>query len=108
MTALTIWCAITLIGYFFNNPYLWLITRFIAGGASISVNTAVSVYIVELTSGSWRAKSCHWFGELPWQLGHITLGLLVYLIPNMKHLELFIGLSESPRWLLSKGRNKEA
>ena len=48
---------------------------------------------VELTSGSWRAKSCHWFGELPWQLGHITLGLLVYLIPNMKNLELFIGLS---------------
>ena len=75
---------------------------------------------VELTSGSWRSKSCHWFTELPWNIGHLSLGLLVYLIPNMRYLELFIGLSalpfmsfwyllpESPRWLLSKGRNEEA
>ena len=54
----------------------------------------------------------YWFMSFPWTLGHISLGLLVYLIPNMKNLELFIGLSaapfmalwyflpESPRWLL--------
>ena len=58
--------------------------------------------------------------SLPWALGHLLLGLLVYLIPNMRNLELLIALSaipflslwyflpESPRWLLSKGRKPEA
>ena len=75
---------------------------------------------VELTSGRWRSKQGHWFGEVPWQVGHLSLGLLVYLLPNMRHLELFIGvcaipfmslwwfLPESPRWLLSQGRTAEA
>ena len=59
----------------------------------------------------------YWFMSFPWTLGHISLGLLVYLIPNMKNLELFIGLSavpfmslwyflpESPRWLLGTFNN---
>ena len=73
-----------------------------------------------MTSGSWRSKVGNWFSALPWTIGHLSFGLVVYLIPNMKHLELFIALSalpfmflwfllpESPRWLLSKGKNEEA
>ncbi len=50
----------------------------------------------------------------------MTFGGVVYLIPDMKHLEIFVTCSlipafivaiflpESPRWLLSKGRVEEA
>ena len=78
------------------------------------ISIAFCSFRVEFTSGKWRSIVGHWFGEVPWQVGHLSLGLLVYLLPNMRHLELFIGLSalpfmslwwllpESPRWLLSK------
>ena len=44
MTALTIWSIVTVAGYLTNNPYLWLITRFLAGAASLAYNTAADVY----------------------------------------------------------------
>ncbi len=97
-----------------------LINLLLTGVLTLAYRTATDSYRVELTSGHWRSRVAHWGGELWWQLGHLSLGLLVYLIPNMKHLELFIGLSaipflplwfllpESPRWLLSQGRINEA
>ena len=44
MTALTIWFVASIIGYFVDNPYAWITTRFIAGGASLAYNTAAVVY----------------------------------------------------------------
>ena len=120
MTTLTLWMIFGISGYFATNEYVWLVIRFFCGAMSLSFNTAKSVYCLELTSGKWRSRVAHWFGELPWQMGHLTLGFLVYIIPNMQYLELFIGLSaiifmplwyflpESPRWLASKGKLDEA
>ena len=45
MTAFTIWFIVTIVGYFVNNPYAWMVTRFIAGGASLAYNTAAAVYL---------------------------------------------------------------
>jgi MFS family permease len=44
MTCLTIWIVTTLIGYFMENPYGWIVTRFVAGAVSLGYNTAASVY----------------------------------------------------------------
>jgi MFS family permease len=44
MTALTFWAAITILGYFVDNPYGWIVTRFIAGACSLAYNTAADVY----------------------------------------------------------------
>ena len=120
MTTLTLWMVFGISGYFATNRYVWLIIRFFCGAMSLSFNTAKSVYCLELTSGKWKSRVAHYFGELPWQLGHLTLGLLIYIIPNMQYLELFIGLTalmfmplwfilpESPRWLVSKGKLEQA
>ena len=116
LTTLSLWMVFGISGYFATNRYVWLVIRFFCGAMSLSFNTAKSAYCFELTSGKWKSRVAHYFGELPWQLGHLTLGFLVYIIPNMQTLELFIGLSalifmplwfilpESPRWLISKGK----
>ena len=44
MTAVTIWSTVTIIGYFMDNPYGWLVTRFLAGASSLAYNTVSDVY----------------------------------------------------------------
>ena len=44
MTCLTIWFIVTIIGYLVDNPIAWIITRFVAGAASLAMNTAGDVY----------------------------------------------------------------
>ena len=45
MTAITAWSIVTVIGYLVNNPYIWMVTRFLAGGASQAYNTVGAVYM---------------------------------------------------------------
>ena len=45
MTALTIWSIVTIIGYLVDNPYVWISTRFLAGGASQAYNTVGAIYM---------------------------------------------------------------
>ena len=44
MTSLTVWFIFSIIGYFVDNPYVWIVTRFIVGGASLAYNTASAIY----------------------------------------------------------------
>ena len=119
LTTLTLCMVFGVSGYFATNRYSWLVTRFLCGIMSLSFNTAKHAYCLELTSGKWKSRVAHYFGILPVHLGHLTLGYLVYMIPNMQYLEFIIGIAplifmplwfvlpESPRWLISKGKLKK-
>lgn len=117
---LFLWVVFGIAGAFAPDFWSWSLFRFICGGASIAFNTCQTVYCVELAGFRWRSYTNSFFRAFPFALGHVTLGLLVYLIPDMVHLEIFIGCSgipfliisfflpESPKWLLVNGRYDEA
>eukprot|EP00095_Tigriopus_kingsejongensis_P008444 maker-scaffold343_size201629-snap-gene-1.17 protein:Tk08444 transcript:maker-scaffold343_size201629-snap-gene-1.17-mRNA-1 annotation:"unknown" len=118
--SLFLWVIFGIAGAFAPDFWTWSLFRFICGGASIAFNTCQSVYCVELAGYRWRSYTNSFFRALPFAVGHVTLGLLVYIIPDMVHLEVVIGCSgipflifsffipESPRWLLVNGRYDEA
>lgn len=86
-----------------RNLYGWILVRFICGALSLGYNNSLAVYGMETTHGKWRAILGNLFGELFWNLGHMSLGGLAYGIRNMYTLELVIGLSASPFILLWSG-----
>jgi hypothetical protein len=67
-----------------------------------------------------RSFTNHVFGSVPLNFGIAFLGLVAFLVPNMKYVELGIALvavpsmllwyfmPESPRWLLGKGQKTKA
>jgi MFS family permease len=120
MLSITLWMAFGLGAYFSTNLYLWMVLRCGLGASSLAYHTASSIFSLELTNGKWRSFTNHIFGAIPWNVGLIMLGLVVFLVPNMKHVELGIALGavpmmllwyfmpESPRWLLGKGQKDKA
>ena len=45
MTALTIWFVASIVGYFVENPFVWIAARFFAGASSLAFNTASAIYV---------------------------------------------------------------
>ena len=102
-------------------PYyeLFLVGIWTCGFSAIGLGTVMYVWVMEILSGQEKTI----FGALP-HLNFAFWGLAVagiaYLIPNWHHMELVFSLPliglyatywilpESPRWLLSQGRTKEA
>jgi MFS family permease len=105
---------------FVPNLYVWMILRFICGAMSLGYNNALAVFNIEQTHGKWRSIFTNFFSEAYWNMGHISLGGLVYVCRDMSRLELIIALSaipymlgwvlmpESPRWLLAQGKKDQA
>jgi len=99
---------------------VWLLLRFVVGASSIGMVTVRYTIQVEMIGGMWRS----WANTLTstgWVVGYMTLPILAYLVPNMRRMEIFIGLSsfplllllvfchpESPKWLLTKGKIAKA
>ncbi|XP_050674807.1 organic cation transporter protein-like isoform X2 [Leptidea sinapis] len=97
----------------------YVVLRLIMGLVSVSVVYAAFVLSVELVGGKWVtiAGVCNFF---PLPLAYIIVSLLSIALPNWRELQLALSipgcllvflwfvLPESPRWLLSMGRIKEA
>jgi len=116
---LALWTTAGLLEAVVTSFWAWTALRFLVGGASIAYNTVQTVYLIEITGQRWRSVTNNYFRAFPFVAGYISLALLVYLLPNMLHTELFIAgsgipfllvlifLPESPRWLLVNGRLQE-
>ena len=106
--------------HFVNDAVSWIILRFFCGATYLAMSSAKNVWQFELTSGVWRSRMQHWGHELPIQVGLLSLGGIVYVLPDMKSLETLLiwsilpfvaianAMDESPRWLLAKGDVKAA
>jgi OCT family organic cation transporter-like MFS transporter 4/5 len=108
------------LGGLVTSWYVWLMLRFVVGAASIGMVTVRYIIQVEMIGGMWRSWA-NTFTSTGWVVGYMTLPILAYTIPNMRQMEVFIGLSslplllllvfchpESPRWLLARGKVTKA
>jgi OCT family organic cation transporter-like MFS transporter 4/5 len=101
---------------------VFTLLRFLVAIFSISTFTCGFCYCMEIVGG--RAATIVGIGlEIPWSFAYMLLPLVSWLFPRWQHLQLAISLpvlllvlllllprltTESPRWLLSRGRLAEA
>jgi len=104
------------LGGIVNSWYIWLMLRFVVGASSIGMVTVRYTIQVEMIGGMWRSWA-NTMTSTGWVVGYMTLPILAYCVPNMRQMEILIGLSsfpllflvifchpESPRWLLARGK----
>ncbi|KAK9884735.1 hypothetical protein WA026_007580 [Henosepilachna vigintioctopunctata] len=98
---------------------LVLIMRFISSMATGGTMVTSFVLIMELIGTKWRTTIGILY-QIPFDLGHLSLALFGFLIRDWKYLQVAISapslflvayywiLPESPRWLITAGRTKNA
>ncbi|XP_030828779.1 organic cation transporter protein [Strongylocentrotus purpuratus] len=101
------------------NIWMFMVLRMITGAFTIGMLQSSFVLANEMIGPSKRAIA----GNVIWihfAVGYMTLSLLAFYVRNWRHLQLIVSLlptilliiyvlaPESPRWLLSKGRVREA
>jgi len=108
------------LGGLVNSWYTWLALRFVVGAATIGMVTVRYTIQVEMIGGAWRSWA-NTFTSTGWVVGYMSLPFLAYCVPNMRQMEILIGLSalpllilllfchpESPKWLLAAGKVTKA
>lgn len=102
-------------------PELWmfLVFRFLIGTSVGGVMLCFYVLIIELTGKSFRPYSTG-LQELALVIGYFTLPIIAYFVRYWRQLQLvtsipwvisvalYFMIPESPRWLITRGRKKEA
>ncbi|XP_067675030.1 organic cation transporter protein-like isoform X2 [Haliotis asinina] len=101
------------------NYLVFVIIRFFNGAASITLFISPFVYVMEIVGPSKRTYAGVII-QFFWCFGIFLVGCLAYFIRDWHHLQLTItvpvavllglywAVPESPRWLLSVGREREA
>merc|ERR1712059_2443 len=114
-----VFCVVGVAGGLVTNWWGWLCMRFVVGAASIGMVTVRYTIQMEMVGARWRSWANTISGS-GWVVGYMTLPVLAYTVPDMRALEIFIGLAgtpfllmcwfhpESPKWLITDGQYKEA
>ncbi|XP_022110865.1 solute carrier family 22 member 13-like [Acanthaster planci] len=119
MLAMVVWFLGALATPFTGATWHYYIVRFITGTGQLGRWIPAYVLVNEFVSAKWRTVAGVFIG-VSFSLGYMTVGLVamairkwrvlafIPIVPLFLSVFLVIFLSESVRWLLSKGRVQEA
>ncbi|XP_022110864.1 solute carrier family 22 member 13-like isoform X2 [Acanthaster planci] len=119
MLAVVVWFLGVLATPFTSATWHYYIVRFITGTGQLGRWIPAYVLVNEFVSAKWRIVAGVFIG-VSYSLGYMTVALVamgirqwrvlafIPIIPVFLSVFLVLGLSESVRWLLSKGRVQEA
>ena len=104
---------------FSDSMVTFIVLRVAVAICGISLWTTLYVYMMEMVGGKWKTYLGIGF-EFPWALAYSVLPGIAYAQRNWRNLQLIISVPpvillfvywfvpESPRWLISQGRQEEA